>query len=75
MFKESEAILKRRADVVKKEEGTIEYSLLLLLVFSRFSSTLTWGAGGRRACAVFVLRDAACEVICRELFQHFRPGL
>ena len=78
MVKESEAIRKRRADVVKKEEGTIEYSLLLLLlllVFSRFSSTLTWGAGGRRACAVLVLRDAACEVICRELFQHFRPGL
>ena len=53
MVKESEAILKRRADVVEKEEGTIEYSLLLLLlllllVFSRFSSTLTWerGVGG-----------------------------
>ena len=37
---------------------------------SRFLSTLT-GGGGRRACAVLVLREAACEVICRNCPNTF----
>jgi len=28
------------------------------------------GEAGRRACAVLVLREAACEVICLKLSQH-----
>ena len=47
MLKENEAILKSRSDVVEKEEGTIGFSLLLLLFFfSRFLSTLTGGRAG-----------------------------
>ena len=38
---------------------------------SRFLSTLTGGRGGKKACAILVLRESACEVICRELAQHF----
>ena len=75
MLKENEAVLKNRSDVVIKEQGTIEFSLLLsFLFFSRFSSTLTW-IEGTPDYAVLVLREAACEVICRKLCQHFCPGL
>ena len=30
---------------------------------------------GRQAWIVLVLREASCEVIFRELSQHFKPGL
>ena len=41
-------------------------------LISRFLSTLTGrGEGGLTwAYVILVLRVAACEVICRELFQH-----
>ena len=73
MLKENEAILKNRSDVVKNEEGTIEFSLLLSFVFKIF---INFDRGrGRRDYAVLVLREAACEVICRELSQYFCSGL
>ena len=33
------------------------------------------GGEGGTACVVLVLGEAACEIIWRELSQHFWPGL
>jgi len=43
------------------------------LVFKIFIN-IDRGEGGRRAYAVLVLREAACEVICHKLSQNFWPG-
>ena len=52
------------------------YSETRLFLFSRFSSiSIGRGGGGvRLACMVFVLREAACDVIWREPSQDFWLG-
>ena len=59
--------------MVKKEEGTLEFSLLLFFFFKTFNN-IDRGRGEASLCG-FGLIEAACEVICRELFQLFWLGL
>ena len=61
--------------MVKKEEGTLEFSLLLLLFFFfKTFNNIDKGRGEASLCG-FRLIEAACEVICRELSQLFWPGV
>ena len=69
MLKENETFL-NRSDVVKKEEGTIEFSVLLSIFFFKIFINFDRGVGGKRDYAVLVLREAECEDICHELSQY-----
>ena len=48
MLKENEAILNNRSHVVKKEEGTIEFSFLLSIFFFKIFTNYDKGLGTRK---------------------------
>ena len=54
--------------------GYSEAIVKVFFVFKVFIK-IDKGKGGRWAYAVLVLRVAACEVICHELYQYLWPGL